>query len=710
MKKIFIVFIFVFTTKTIFAQDLSSKTYCFKGYYISAEYVEPTQDSGLIVSGTIRDIKSNPFKNNDAFIAKINQSGTMTWFKKFPADGEFSTTKLISLSNNNYLLNITFNGNNPGILYSISTNGNLLWQIPDFNATSIIDMPSQNAFLQIRGNQQIYKYDYNGTMLWAKGFSLDSINLSTSVTLQKDNKILLATTSVNKEKCDTIHLFQLDANSGIMLKKSKIFSTSLSKLESLKILATDNRTVLISNDTGLLPHKALVFTIDYNLNLIETTNIQLSANKESSITNAVTISNNKIIFSISQGVAQNIILAVFDPVTNKFISSFVELPSNSLIYQDFKPFNYINGKFTYVHGRIGKMNIISNSNFYDASLCQNSIISYNTPKIVAKSNTKSSIYSIDYPLEQTKENISFGLNSVKYNQFNICPTCFCPDTIFSQIKICEGKKYKFTQNGKQIEIDKAGIYTDSTRNLSNCLSFNQIIVEVKPKSQSSVSKFICTTQQSIKIAQKTYSKEGTYTDTLKTSTGCDSILNITIKSLTDFKVSLGEDKEILQGDEITLNAQSDYANIIKKYTWLPAGTSSCDTCKSISITPDKNQWFAVQASVEGCTAIDSINIKVLSENLVFIPNAFSPNNDQVNDVFRPFTADTVVEIEHFSVYDRWGNLLYEATNSIPNDPKIGWDGTFRGSNVSEDIYIYTAKIRLKNGKIQKFAGDVKLFR
>jgi gliding motility-associated-like protein len=162
--------------------------------------------------------------------------------------------------------------------------------------------------------------------------------------------------------------------------------------------------------------------------------------------------------------------------------------------------------------------------------------------------------------------------------------------------------------------------------------------------------------------------------------------------------------------KLILSAESNYTNSIKKYTWLPVGTSTCDPCRSVSVAPSQNQWFAVKTDLNGCFASDSINIKVLNEKLVFIPNAFSPNGDQINDLFRPFTAEAVEEIEYFIVYDCWGNHIYGTSSFKPNDNKTGWDGTYKGIAANDGVYTYATQVRLRNGKTQRYVGDVMLVR
>ncbi len=67
-----------------------------------------------------------------------------------------------------------------------------------------------------------------------------------------------------------------------------------------------------------------------------------------------------------------------------------------------------------------------------------------------------------------------------------------------------------------------------------------------------------------------------------------------------------------------------------------------------------------------------------------VPNAFSPNQDGLNDLIRPRSSlESVNEIKEFSIYNRWGNRVF-----VTNDINQGWDGTYRGQKADIDVYAY----------------------
>ena len=99
-----------------------------------------------------------------------------------------------------------------------------------------------------------------------------------------------------------------------------------------------------------------------------------------------------------------------------------------------------------------------------------------------------------------------------------------------------------------------------------------------------------------------------------------------------------------------------------------------------------------------------INIVETPIPIVNVPNAFTPDGDNINDAFKLLSTNTYYEISTFRVFNRWGNLVYNSTNSN------GWNGYYKGQLMPQDTYIYYIKIRFPNGEIQQLKGNVLLIR
>lgn len=114
-------------------------------------------------------------------------------------------------------------------------------------------------------------------------------------------------------------------------------------------------------------------------------------------------------------------------------------------------------------------------------------------------------------------------------------------------------------------------------------------------------------------------------------------------------------------------------------------------------------WAYLTVTNGACESMDSIMILVGLPPEIIIPNVFSPNNDNVNDVFK-ITALNIKEF-NCAIYDRWGLKMHEWS-----DVNVGWDGKRNGKDVPDGTYFYIVDIIDLNGKVIKKQGSVNLFK
>ena len=106
----------------------------------------------------------------------------------------------------------------------------------------------------------------------------------------------------------------------------------------------------------------------------------------------------------------------------------------------------------------------------------------------------------------------------------------------------------------------------------------------------------------------------------------------------------------------------------------------------------------------GCTSRDTVIVNVeLNCGEIFIPSAFSPNNDQSNDVL--YVRGRCIQSLDFAVYDRWGEKVFSTTSQ-----DVGWDGKLRGQNMDNGVFVYYLSAYLKDGTVIKKQGSVNLIR
>lgn len=111
--------------------------------------------------------------------------------------------------------------------------------------------------------------------------------------------------------------------------------------------------------------------------------------------------------------------------------------------------------------------------------------------------------------------------------------------------------------------------------------------------------------------------------------------------------------------------------------------------------------------LNGCEA--SLNAFIIvSESIdIYAPNAFSPNNDGINDHFTLYSND-IVTIDELNIYDRWGAKMFTTKDIPASEPRLGWNGEFKGELLNPAVFVYTAIVTLENGKQLELKGDINL--
>ncbi len=201
---------------------------------------------------------------------------------------------------------------------------------------------------------------------------------------------------------------------------------------------------------------------------------------------------------------------------------------------------------------------------------------------------------------------------------------------------------------------------------------------------------------------------GSYTVTVTDASACTAtaaatVTEVPIPVLDAWAGAPGQVSDtVFGGVPVELNAGANEAGVT--YTWSPA--ANLNTATGNSVTGNFGQpgqyVFTVTAANIACTNSDEVSVVVVPSAFA-LPNAFTPNGDPLNPVFRPLVSGNAT-IETFKVYDRWGNLVFD-------DPLSGWDGTRNGEPMPRDVYIYVLRIRLPDdAETRTVTGDVTLIR
>lgn len=131
------------------------------------------------------------------------------------------------------------------------------------------------------------------------------------------------------------------------------------------------------------------------------------------------------------------------------------------------------------------------------------------------------------------------------------------------------------------------------------------------------------------------------------------------------------------------------------------------------LAPSENTVYEIIATdAFGCSATTTVEVLIDNFIPVYVPNVFTPNGDGVNDLFRLFARPTVLAFTNFSVFNRWGGMVYFLEGSVsPDDPSWGWDGRTSSGRIHEqDVYIFKVEVELIDGRTVELTGDVLLMR
>jgi gliding motility-associated-like protein len=172
-------------------------------------------------------------------------------------------------------------------------------------------------------------------------------------------------------------------------------------------------------------------------------------------------------------------------------------------------------------------------------------------------------------------------------------------------------------------------------------------------------------------------------------------------------VNAGADMILHLGNSIQLSIQN--SPDVNKWLWTPATGLSCSTCPAPIATPETNTAYIITVSNSSkCTASDEVFIKVVCDNSnLFLPTAFTPNGDGLNDVFYPMGVG-LFKIQSLRIFNRYGQVVFEKSNFNANDRSAGWDGSYKGKTSDPAAYIYTLEVICKNNEVLTINGKILL--
>ena len=191
-------------------------------------------------------------------------------------------------------------------------------------------------------------------------------------------------------------------------------------------------------------------------------------------------------------------------------------------------------------------------------------------------------------------------------------------------------------------------------------------------------------------------------DSYNDSLICDDLSAI---ALGDTLINLGSSARLFA------SASTDSNNV--NYQWYVGDSLICDMCPVVEVFPEASTIYRVLADDGLCQGEDQIEVEVRigeGDRKVFIPNAFTPNGDLLNDRATVYGGPLLTSIKQLDIYNRWGQLVFRRYDFPPNDASIGWDGTQHGEPLPMGVFAYVAHVEFTDGSIGQYSGAFHLIR
>jgi hypothetical protein len=193
--------------------------------------------------------------------------------------------------------------------------------------------------------------------------------------------------------------------------------------------------------------------------------------------------------------------------------------------------------------------------------------------------------------------------------------------------------------------------------------------------------------------------------------GCIESLNVPVYQPDELLIALPADATIALGDSLPLKLQSTSTDSLS-YRWSRDKFLSCPTCETPISTPFHTiKYDLTVTDPRGCTASDDITIVVERIIGVYVPNAIAPlSANDVNEKLLPLFGPAVKSIKYFRVYDRWGTLLHQIEDKLPNNPADAWEAKYHNKALPSGVYPWRMEVELVDGAVESYSGDVTVVR
>jgi gliding motility-associated-like protein len=203
---------------------------------------------------------------------------------------------------------------------------------------------------------------------------------------------------------------------------------------------------------------------------------------------------------------------------------------------------------------------------------------------------------------------------------------------------------------------------------------------------------------------------GDYLLEVEDANGCVTDESVTVPAPPQVTINLGPDVTISFGDSTLLQALLN-TTAYDTFAWSPVDYLQTPDSLATWVRPPQSQIYTFTVvDTAGCSVSDEIKVTVQKAKRIFLPNAIRPASNEFNDIFTVFAGAEVTQVRSMRIYDRWGEMLFENQNFVPNEPQFGWSGRARGDEVNPGVYVYVVEVEYFDGSSEVFSGDVTVVR
>lgn len=294
--------------------------------------------------------------------------------------------------------------------------------------------------------------------------------------------------------------------------------------------------------------------------------------------------------------------------------------------------------------------------------------------------------------------------------FDQITVSYTPDQFSTiDISICQGEMHTLP-DGNQVAQVGTYIATISSP-VTGCPQTITTNLTVLPLFTTQLQAAICQGESHLLPNNESVSATGTYPVVFSSSNGCDSIVTtfLTVHPNPTVTFSWNPERPYLQDPNVQFTSETQFAS---SFAWDfgSQGTASIAN-PEFAFPNDAPGFYTVcleALSDFGCSTTDCRTVGVYSQMNFWCPNAFTPDSDDINDVFKPVLNGHDPKDYLFEIFDRWGEKVFTTEN-----PEMGWTGnhTSGAHYVQNDLYYWHAKVQpLGVDNRQLFSGIVVILR